>query len=75
MFLKPVLGNTLLEVATQLVTYTLLKRAITLLNILLRNVLLYSNITQEYRKILANYFTNQMYILIIILLICMFTQC
>ena len=44
-----VLGNT---PATQLVTYTLLKRAMTLLNILLRNSLLYSNITQEYRKIL-----------------------
>ena len=60
---SPVLGNTLLEV-TQLATYTLLKRAITLLNILLRNSLFYSNITQEYRKILANDFTNQMYILL-----------
>ena len=56
--------NTLLEVygsstpATQHVTYTLLKRAITLVNILLRNSLLYSNITQEYRTILADNFTN-----------------
>ena len=61
--------------ATQLVTYTLLKRAITLLNILLRNSLHYSNITQEYLKILANHFTNQMYILIISLLIFIFTKC
>ena len=39
-----VLGNTRLEVAgVALVTYTLLKRAITLLNIPLRNSLLYSN--------------------------------
>ena len=39
------------------------------------NSLLYSNITQEFRKILANHFTNQMYIFIIILLICIFPQC
>ena len=76
--LLPVLGNTRSRSttpATQLVTYTLLTRANTLLNILLRNSLLYSNITQEYRKILANHFTNQMYIFIIILLICIFPQC
>ena len=35
---------------SKLVTYTLLERAITLLNILPRNSLLYSNITQECQK-------------------------
>ena len=48
---------------------------ITLLNILLKNSLLYSNITQEHRKILANHFTIQMYFFVIIFLICIFTQC
>ena len=50
---QPVLGNTLLELANQLVTFTLLKGAITLVITLLRNLLPYSNITQEYRKILV----------------------
>ena len=50
------LGNTLLEVAgstpaTKLITSTLLNRAIILLITLIKNLLLYSNITQEYRKL------------------------
>ena len=53
-----VLGNTLLVAAgvkLPLLSSLLLKRAITLHNILPRNTLFNSNITQEYRKILANY--------------------